>query len=84
MVANDWDHRIIDAVSVALQGKIGSQDDVDRLMVQVTQGGGENKLKVACEIAVAFIRWSQDLKEQRESLKEQLEALQKSQVLQHS
>lgn len=64
--ATDWDHRIITGVSVALDGKIGQQDDVERLRTQIEGGPSEDKLKVACEIAVAFIRWAQDLKQQRD------------------
>lgn len=61
-IASDRDHRIIDAVSIALDGKIGQDDDVQRLKEQVEGGDSDDKLKVACEIAVAFIRWAQDLK----------------------
>lgn len=63
--ASDWDHRIIDATSIALDGKIGRDDDVDRLREKIEQGEGEDKLKTACEIAVAFIRWAQDLKQDK-------------------
>lgn len=62
--ATEWDHRIIDSTSVALAGKIGRDDDVERLMQQVNDGPASDKVKVACEIAVAFIRWAQDLKRQ--------------------
>ena len=60
--ATDWDHKIIDAVSIALEGRIGQSDDISRLQAQIINGPSEDKLKTACEIAVAFIRWSQDLK----------------------
>lgn len=60
--ATDSDHRIIDAVSVALRGQIGSDDDVARLRQQIEGGESTDKLETACEIAVAFIRWAQDLK----------------------
>ena len=56
----DEDERIITAVSVALEGKIGLDDDVDRL-----QGFAVDELHTACEIAVAFIRFAQDLKTTR-------------------
>ena len=62
ITARDWDHRIVDATSIALGGNIGKKDDVKRLMKVINDGPGEDKLKVACEIAVAFIRWAQDLK----------------------
>ena len=61
-VATEWDHRIIDAVSVALDGKIGQDDDIARLKQQIEGGPSTDKLHTACEIAVAFIRWTQDLK----------------------
>lgn len=57
--ANDTDHRIIDAVSIALKGQIGLPDDVDRLLAEVLP---ENKERTLAEIAVAFIRYAQDLK----------------------
>lgn len=62
MIATDNDHRIIDAVSFALHGKIGRPDDIDRLYKEIVAGGDEGKW-CACQIAVAFIRWAQDLKE---------------------
>jgi hypothetical protein len=62
MAATDNDHRIIDATSIALNGKIGQDDDVSRLRQQIELGSSDDKLRVACEIAVAFIRWAQDLK----------------------
>lgn len=64
MKTTDKDHRIIDATSIALDGKIGESDDVTRLKNQIHQSDSEDKLSTACEIAVAFIRWAQDLKEQ--------------------
>ena len=60
--ATDNDHRIIDATSIALKGLIGRDDDVARLRQQIELGSSDDKLRTACEIAVAFIRWSQDLK----------------------
>ena len=64
--ATDDDHRIIDATSFALNGKIGQDDDVARLCQQIELGSSDDKLRTACEIAVAFIRWAQDLKSQRD------------------
>jgi hypothetical protein len=64
--ASDCDHRIITAVSIALGGEIGRSDDLIRLRRQVEDGDSEDKLKTACEIAIAFIRWSQDLKRERD------------------
>jgi hypothetical protein len=61
--ATDHDHRIIDAVSYALGGSIGRADDVERLMGELKS---DDHAKTACEIAVAFIRWSQDLKAARQ------------------
>ena len=62
MTATDHDHRIIDATSIALQGKIGYNNDVERLRKQIELGNSDDKLHTACEIAIAFIRWAQDLK----------------------
>jgi hypothetical protein len=67
-IATDHDRRIIDAVSYALDGRIGSDDDVERLRKQIEGGSSTDKLKTACEIAVAFIRWAQDLKDAREPM----------------
>jgi hypothetical protein len=32
MTASDTDHRIIDAVSIGMQGRIGTADDTERLV----------------------------------------------------
>lgn len=61
-VATDWDHEIINAVSIGLEGQIGGKDDVKKLRAQIEGGSSKDKLETACEIAVAFIRWAQDLK----------------------
>lgn len=63
--ATDQDHRIIDGVSYALKGQIGRDDDVKRLREQIEGGSSDDKMRTACEIAVAFIRWAQDLKDER-------------------
>ena len=60
--ATDQDHRIIDVASIALNGLIGRDDDVARLRHQIENDNSQDKLRTACEIAVAFIRWAQDLK----------------------
>jgi hypothetical protein len=72
----DFDKRIIDGVSVALDGEIGRADDVERLMSVITS---EDKVKTACEIAVAFIRFAQDLKANINEIKEGLEEIKKEQ-----
>ena len=64
------DKRIIDAVSVALDGKIGQEDDIARLRKQIENGGSDDKFHTACEIAVAFIRFAQDLKTKTKFLEE--------------
>ena len=64
-VATDWDRKIIDAVSIGMNGTIGTDDDIDRLRNQIEGGQSEDKLHTACEIAVAFIRFAQDLKRER-------------------
>ena len=45
--ATEWDHRIIDATSIALGGVVGSPDDVARLMQEIKSGPNPNKLHVA-------------------------------------
>ena len=65
--ATDRDHRIIDGVSIALKGQFGGEDEGKRPREQIEGGSSEDKLNTACEIAVAFIRWAQDLKEQRDA-----------------
>lgn len=77
-VATDWDHRIIDGVSIALSGKIGSDDDVARLRKQIEEGESTDKLETACKISVAFIRWAQDLKERARVTEAELEKLKAS------
>lgn len=67
-VATDWDHRIITSVSCALHGSIGTEADVERLRSIITPKDGDTT-RVACEIAVAFIRWAQDLKAEINVLK---------------
>lgn len=66
--ASDWDHRIIDATSMSLGGEVGREDDLNRLMRAIEDGEGEDKLKTACEVAIAFIRLSQDLRLERDKL----------------
>jgi hypothetical protein len=63
--ANDWDHRIIDTVSHSLGGEIGRADDTDRLLASVKAKESARREQTLAEIAVAFIRWSQDLKQER-------------------
>jgi hypothetical protein len=59
----DWDRMIINAVSVALI-EVGKEDDVKRLREHIENGTSEDKLNTACEIAIAWIRFAQDLKEE--------------------
>jgi hypothetical protein len=75
--ASDWDHRIVTAVSYALGGMIGQTDDVDRLTQQIVRGDSTDKMRTAVGIAVAFIRWSQDLKRKREHYASEVLRLQK-------
>jgi len=67
--ASDWDHRIIDATSISL-GDVGREDDLNRLRRAIEDGEGNDKLKTACEVAMAFIRWSQDLKQERDTYRD--------------
>ncbi len=73
-IATTWDHRIIDAVSFALGGRIGDTDDIERLKSQITNGSFKDHLHTACEIAVAFIRWSKDLKARLSRIQEAADA----------
>jgi len=65
-LATDWDHRIIDGLSYAMsqtEHTLGVGDTA-WLRGQIENGSSDDKLKVATEIAVAFIRFSQDKKAQ--------------------
>lgn len=68
----DYDHRVIDAVSVGLGGQCGQDDDKARLLELIEKGNEtvEPDIGVACDIAVAFMRWAQDLKSERNQLRE--------------
>lgn len=68
--ATDWDHRIIDGTSLALGGEIGHEDDVERLRGILIVTDQEGREKTLAEIAVAFIRWAQDLKAERNAARE--------------
>ncbi len=70
--ATEWDHRIIDGISYALKGQIGQDDDVERLLAQVREGPAQDKERTLAEIAIAFIRWSQDLKDEKHKVLNQL------------
>lgn len=59
----DWDRRIIESVAVALV-EVGKDDDIARLRQQIEGGESDDKLQAACEIAIAWIRYAQDLKEE--------------------
>ena len=53
-----------------MDGRIGDgEQDAALLRHQIEHGESEDKLKVAVDIAVAFIRWSQDLKRERDEIK---------------
>lgn len=73
----DADSAIMSAVSYALKGKIGQEDDVERLKKEIEGGQSTDKLRTACEIAVAFIRLVQDKKADLERLQNRVEALEK-------
>ena len=75
------DREIINATSVALKGRIGGDNDIERLRKQIEEGGNEDGLHVACEIAVAFIRWAQDLKSERDRYKSACESHSTKQVI---
>ena len=68
----DQDHRVVDSTSIALDGKIGQEDDVERLMAVVENSITLDTLQSMAFIAVAHIRFVQDLKGQRDSLKRQV------------
>jgi len=59
----DRDRRIIDSIAVSLV-EVGKDDDTERLLAAVMNGESEDKLHTACEIAIAWIRFAQDLKEE--------------------
>lgn len=59
----DKDRRIIEAVAVGLV-EVGKDDDIQRLRGLIEGGESEDHLETACEIAIAWIRYAQDLKEE--------------------
>lgn len=59
----DNDHRIIDAVAIGLV-EVGKDDDIQRLRGLIEGGESEDHIGTACEIAIAWIRFAQDLKEE--------------------
>lgn len=64
----DKDRRVIDAVAVGLI-EVGKEDDIQRLRTLIEGGESADHLQTACEIAIAWIRFAQDLKEERRSQK---------------
>lgn len=62
----DWDRRIIDSVSTGLI-EVGKDDDVSRLQILIENGESQDKLRTACEISIAWIRFAQDLKNELET-----------------
>lgn len=64
MKVRSYDRRIMDTASIALDGIIGQDDDVERL--QEACNNSSDPFHTACVIAVAFIRHNQDLKELNE------------------
>ena len=61
MKVRSQDRRIMDTTSVALSGVIGQDDDVERLQKACSKS--RDPFRTACEVAIAFIRRNQDLKE---------------------
>lgn len=59
----DKDIRVIDAVAVGLV-EVGKSDDIQRLRKLIEEGESSDKLHTACEVAIAWIRYAQDLKEE--------------------
>lgn len=62
-IRTDKDRRIIDAVAVGLI-EVGKDDDIERLRKLIEGGESSDHLHTACEIAIAWIRFAQDLKEE--------------------
>lgn len=71
-LATDFDHRIMDATSVALGGAVESTDKWTRIRDILLE---PSEPQAACEIALAFIRWSQDLKKERNQARDNFEAM---------
>jgi len=72
-LCNNWHKRIVDATSIGLV-EVGKDDDVARLQSLIENGESQDqngkpqdKLTTACEIAIAWIRFAQDLKWQTSS-----------------
>lgn len=64
-LTTDWDKLTIDFISNSLK-EVGKDDDVDRLRSLIEDCHSQDKLKVACEIAIAWIRQAQDLRNELE------------------
>lgn len=57
----DHDQTIIDGV-LSVMGEVGLATDHKRLREAIEQGAGSDKLAAAVEIAVAFMRYAEELK----------------------
>lgn len=62
----DSDRKIINSVGMGLI-EVGKDDDVLRLKTLIENGESQDKLKTACEISIAWIRFAQDLKYELET-----------------
>jgi len=61
LVRDGRDDLVIDAVSIGLV-EVGLEDDVQRLRELIESGSSDDKMHTACEVAIAWIRFAQDLK----------------------
>ncbi len=57
----DHDQSIVNGV-LSVMGEVGLATDHKRLRAAIEQGAGRDKLTVAVEIAVAFMRYAEELK----------------------
>ena len=79
-LTSDYDYRIIDAVSDAMarEGHTLGIGDCAWVLSQIEDGPAKDKLKVAVEVAVAFIRFSQDKKAELTAAQSQVDELKAS------
>lgn len=64
-LTTDYDKIMIDFISNSLK-EVGKDDDVARLRSLIEDCQSQDKLKIACEVAIAWIRQAQDLRNELE------------------
>lgn len=80
-IASQRDHRLMDTCSVVLGGVVGEPNDGERLKAAIMEGSGEyalsslpsDPLDTAVDLAIAWCRFAQDLKIERNELRRRLD-----------